>query len=282
MLSEKIIEACGFSVERCTRVSGGDINDAFCIFIADKKYFLKVNDASEFPGMFEKEAKGLKALSENCTLNIPQVIKNGAAEDEQFLLLEWMENGPRNKNFWEDFGGGLAKLHLKKQEFFGWEEDNYIGSLVQANEQKNSWAEFYSQHRIMPLVKKIFDSGMFAAKEMKNAELLCSKLDQLFPNEHPSLLHGDLWSGNFMCSTKGPAIFDPAVYCGHREMDLGMCKLFGGFDNEFYEAYHQTYPLEKDWQKRIPLTQLYPLLVHAVLFGGGYASSAADTIRTFV
>jgi fructosamine-3-kinase len=131
----------------------------------------------------------------------------------------------------------------------------------------------------MPLAKQIFDTG---SREMKNAELLCGKLNQLFPREHPSLLHGDLWSGNFMCSAKGPAIFDPAVYCGHREMDLGMTKLFGGFDNEFYEAYNHTYPLEKDWQKRVPLAQLYPLLVHAILFGGGYASNAANIIRSFI
>jgi fructosamine-3-kinase len=282
MLSEKIIEACGPRVERYTRVSGGDINEAYCIFTAGKKYFLKVNSASEFPDMFEKEANGLRALSENCHLHIPQVIKNGVAENEQFLLLEWIEGGPGNKNLWEDFGNGLAKLHMKKQESFGWKENNYIGSLVQINEPKNSWTEFYAQHRILPLVKQVFDSGMFTTKEVKDAELLCTRLDRLFPKEHPSLLHGDLWSGNFMCSTEGPAIFDPSVYCGHREMDLGMSKLFGGFDTEFYEAYHQTYPLEKDWQKRIPLTQLYPLLVHAVLFGGGYAASAANIIRSFV
>jgi fructosamine-3-kinase len=282
MLSEKIIKAAGFPVERYTRVSGGDINDAFCIFTSGKKYFLKVNSSSQYPGMFEKEASGLKALSENCDLNIPQVIKSSTMEDEQFLLLEWLDNGTKSKNFWEDFGSGLAKLHLKKQDFFGWKENNFIGSLVQLNEQKNSWAEFYAEQRILPLAKQVFEANMFNAKEMKNAESLCSKLDQLFPREHPSLLHGDLWSGNFMCSIKGPAIFDPAVYCGHREMDLGMAKLFGGFDSEFYEAYHHTYPLEKDWQKRIPLTQLYPLLVHAVLFGGGYASSAANIIRSFI
>ncbi|MCE3259411.1 MAG: hypothetical protein K0S12_1052, partial [Bacteroidetes bacterium] len=126
-------------------------------------------------------------------------------------------------------------------------------------------------------------SGVFTKSDLTHAEKLCAKLPDLFPEETPSLLHGDLWSGNFMVSASGQAcIYDPAVYYGHREMDLGMTKLFGGFDNEFYSAYEETYPLEKNWRERLLLTQLYPVLVHAVLFGGGYADSARRTMRMYI
>ena len=134
----------------------------------------------------------------------------------------------------------------------------------------------------MPLVKRLVNTGILTQQDLTTAELFCKRTSELFPTEPPSMLHGDLWSGNFMISTDGnAAIYDPAVYFGHREMDLGMTKLFGGFDQRFYDAYDEVYPLEKNWLKRLPLTQLYPLLVHAVLFGGHYVTSARATMQQF-
>ena len=134
----------------------------------------------------------------------------------------------------------------------------------------------------MPLVKTLFDSGRFSLKDVDNANSFCKNLREIFPAESPSLLHGDLWGGNFLITAPGKAaIFDPAVYFGHREMDIGMTKLFGGFDQRFYDAYNEIYPLEKGWEKRLPLTQLYPLLVHAVLFRGHYISQARAIIKQF-
>ena len=134
----------------------------------------------------------------------------------------------------------------------------------------------------MPLVQKLFDGNIFSKKEAEIALHACDKLGELFPAEPPALLHGDLWSGNFMVTQTGvAAIFDPAVYCGHREMDLGMTKLFGGFDQRFYNAYNATYPLEAGWQQRLQLTQLYPLLVHALLFGGHYVASAKEILSYY-
>ena len=131
-------------------------------------------------------------------------------------------------------------------------------------------------------MKKLFDAGDFSATDIRDADLFCNNLKTIFPSEPPSLLHGDLWAGNYMIISSGyAAIFDPAVYCGHREMDIGMTKLFGGFDQRFYDAYNETYPLEKQWQKRLPITQLYPLLVHAVLFGGHYISNVKDIVKQF-
>ena len=286
---KNIFDNCGLTITRYEPVHGGDINDCYRLYTHDANFFLKVNDAFRYPGMFEKEASGLKALAAGlatfeklATLVIPQVIKCGTAEQQQYLLLEWIETGRAKKNFWESFGAALATMHRQPQPYYGWKEDNYIGSLPQFNSKHTSWHLFYSGCRITPLVKLLFDAGAFTKQDALNAELFCQKTIELFPQEPPALIHGDLWNGNFMTTATGDvAIYDPAVYYGHREMDMGMTKLFGGFDQRFYDAYNEVYPLEKDWLQRLPLTQLYPLLVHAVLFGGHYVRSAINIIKQF-
>ena len=282
MSLKNILADCGVNITRYEPVYGGDINQSFCLYSSDTKYFLKVNDAKRFPFMFEKEANGLDTLRNSGTLAIPGVIKCGIAEQQQYLLLEWIEPGKPKSNFWENFGAELATMHRQPQPYFGWSADNYIGSLPQYNIQHDSWHTFYAECRILPLVKKLFDTGAFSKQDVVAADTLCQKIDQLFSQEPPALLHGDLWSGNFMIAAAGNvAIYDPAVYYGHREMDLGMTKLFGGFDQRFYTTYNEVYPLEKNWLQRLPLTQLYPLLVHAVLFGGHYVMSVRNIIKQF-
>lgn len=272
---ESIIKDVGIKATRIEQVSGGDINEAYCIYEDGRKLFLKTNSASAYPNMFAKEARALQVLSNNCSLQTPKVIKHGVFADQQYLFLEWIERGIPVKDYWEEFGNSLAEMHKKPQAYFGFEEDNYIGSLHQSNKKHNTWSAFYSEERILPLTDQL-------NLERKLVEKFCTKLDHLFPKESPSLLHGDLWSGNFFCAENGKAcIYDPAVYCGNREMDIGMTKLFGGFEKRFYEAYHSTYPLENEWEERVAITQLYPLLVHAVLFGGGYIESAKQIIRKY-
>jgi len=171
-------------------------------------------------------------------------------------------------------------MHLQQQPYFGWQYNNYIGSLLQKNLIQNRWASVYIECMIKPLVKRLVDSSAFNKSDFTAAEIFYIKAKEIFPTEPPSLLHGDLWSGNFMVAQNGTAaIFDPAVYCGHREMDIGMSKLFGGFDAGFYDAYNEVYPLEKNWWQRLPFTQLYPLLVHAILFGGHYVQSARNILN---
>jgi len=282
MSLQPILDDCGLTNTRYESLHGGDINLAYCLFGKEEKYFLKINEESKYPAMFEKEADGLKALYTNSILKIPAVIKHGIVNNKQYLLLEWIDSGTIVLGFWEGFGAGLAHLHLKKQEFFGWDTNNYIGSLVQNNSIFSSWHLFYSECRILPLVKQLFDKGIFSRSDRIAAEEVCKESEFLFPKEPPALLHGDLWSGNFKITEKGEAaIFDPAVYYGHREMDIGMTLLFGGFDQRFYEAYHEIYPLEKNWKQRVPLTQLYPLLVHAILFGGHYVESARKIMKNY-
>ena len=200
----------------------------------------------------------------------------------QWILLHWIARGTTSEDAMTNFGIALANMHQQPQPYFGWYRDNYIGSLRQINTQYNSWPEFYTTCRIIPLVKMLFDKAVFSKSDTERASAFCKKLEVLFPTEPPALLHGDLWNGNYIIDTSGTAvIFDPAVYHGHREMDLGMSKLFGGFSNAFYDAYQQAYPLENGWQQRLPLTQLYPLLVHAVLFGGHYITNAREIMRKF-
>ncbi|MEP7373770.1 MAG: fructosamine kinase family protein [Chitinophagaceae bacterium] len=278
-----ILDDCGLTITKYEPVHGGDINRSYCLYTRDAKYFLKVNDATLYPGMFEKEAKGLEALAQNVTtIRIPQVIKYGLAGQDQYLLLEWMETGKPGKDSMEKFGAAVATMHRQIQPYFGWEEDNYIGSLPQYNTKYDSWSLFYSECRISPLVQLLFNGGAFSKQDIVAVESFCKKLNYLFPQEPPALLHGDLWAGNFMIASKGDAaIYDPAVYYGHREMEIGMTKLFGGFDQRFYDAYSENYPLEKNWLERIPLTQLYPVLVHAILFGGHYVAKAKEIIKPF-
>ncbi|MGC4235389.1 MAG: fructosamine kinase family protein, partial [Niabella sp.] len=153
------------------------------------------------------------------------------------------------------------------------------GGLQQVNTPCKSWADFYTNHRILPLVKTLADAKIFSAKDIKAAESFCASLDGFFPDEKPALLHGDLWGGNYFTTQNGlTSIFDPAVYYGHREMDIGMTRLFGGFSPEFYAGYNEIYPLKNGWEQRLGYSQLYPLLVHAVLFGGHYVSNVREIL----
>jgi fructosamine-3-kinase len=272
ILQEELISAVA--------VHGGDINNSYRLETKDNVYFLKLNDAAKFPGMFEKEAAGLKVLKETGKMAVPAVIKYGLWQEQQFLLLKWIESAALQNHFWPAFGQALANMHRQTAEYFGWGEDNYIGNQVQINTKKNDWHSFYVECRIMPLLQILAKAGKFSVEDFNAAGAFCNKIAGLFPEEPPALLHGDLWKGNIMSGETGNAIvFDSAVYYGHREMDIGMTRLFGGFPEAFYTAYMETYPLADGWEHRIHLTQLYPVLVHAVLFGGHYILQAKEIMQ---
>ncbi len=282
MSLRQIFSDCSIHVNHHKPVSGGDINDAYCLQTDKGNFFLKVNDARLHPGLFKKEANGLEALSASSSCMVPHVIRQGVSGDYQYLLLEWIEKGAPAPDCMKQFGASLASLHRPPQPYFGWTTDNFIGSLPQLNTPCETWPGFYAECRILPLVRILRDNGSFSKEDMAAATSLCNKLEQLFPNEHPSLLHGDLWGGNYMITQSGyAAIYDPAVYCGHREMDIGMTRLFGGFGPVFYEGYNEVYPLEKGWEQRLALTQFYPLLVHSVLFDGHYTAAAREIILRY-
>jgi fructosamine-3-kinase len=277
----QITQECGLHLLTYEKQSGGDINRSYCLHCREGKFFVKINSANKFPLMLEKEARGLNALRNTAALIVPHVIQYGVVNEQQYLILEWMEAGPPGEKFWENFGRGLALIHKNFHPSFGWNEDNYIGSLRQKNERHETWSAFYTHCRIMPLVNLLHGQGTYTLSEVNTFKEFCGKLDELFPKEPPSMVHGDLWSGNFLITKHGDAsIFDPAVYYGNREMDIGMTKLFGGFDSRFYDAYHEAFPLQDGWQQRIRLTQLYALLVHAVLFGGQYIAAPLEIIKS--
>lgn len=263
-------------------VSGGSINYAYCLTTNNSKYFIKTNKAKRYPAMFVKEASGLNLLINTKAIKIPKVILFGEFEDDSFLILEHIKSENLSSDFWESFGKQLAHLHQNTNTSFGLKEDNYIGSLNQPNNSHNTWTDFFINERLETQIKLARDNNRIDAATISRFENLFYKLDEIFPLEKPSLLHGDLWSGNFMVGDKGePVIMDPAVYYGHREIDIAMTKLFGGFDTEFYKSYIEQSPLEKGWEKRIEIYNLYPLMVHVNLFGGGYLEQVKSILSKF-
>lgn len=271
------------SVLRMQVIHGGDINDAYRLQTDAGTFFLKTNSASKYPQIFEQESIGLGALRSSNTIKIPEVIAFENVNDTAYLLLEWIEEGSPIANFWNTFGVQLAQLHQNTSSQFGWSQKNYIGSLVQQNQWTASWSDFFILQRLEPQLKLALEQGKMDVKHSKLFEKLFHKLDNLFPTESPALLHGDLWSGNYMVDSAGvPVIMDPAVYFGHREMDLAMTKLFGGFDAQLYSSYQEVFPLENNWEERVPLCNLYPLMVHVNLFGGSYVSQVESVLRRFV
>lgn len=263
-------------------VSGGSINAAYRLDTTAGLFFVKINSATRFPGMFELEAKGLQLLERIGEITVPKVVCYGEDGTDAFLILNFIASAMKTENFWEDFGIRLARLHQHSDKLFGLEYDNYIGSLRQSNKQHGSWKVFFTEERLEPLAKMAFDKTLLTTKDVQKLQKFENRIEEIFPQEPPALIHGDLWSGNFMVNEKGTAvIIDPAVYFGHREMDMAMTQLFGGFPSQFYDAYHNTFPLEKGWKKRVPFCNLYPLLVHINLFGGGYVSSFRSVLQSF-
>ncbi|MBC8047047.1 MAG: fructosamine kinase family protein, partial [Fimbriimonadaceae bacterium] len=208
-------------------VSGGCINACFVLETNAAKYFLKKNNAHKFPGMFSVEARGLQLLSGKATDFIPQVILQFEKDDVQYLILEYIEQGRRSENFWNDFAKQLSDLHRNTNDKFGLDHDNYMGSLHQKNSWCNSFNDFFILRRIEPLLKLAIEKKELPDAITKNFEKLFDELDNIFPIEKPALIHGDLWGGNFMINKNGRAIIiDPAVAYSHRECDLAMTKLF--------------------------------------------------------
>ncbi len=263
------------------QVFGGDINQTYHLQTNLGSFFLKLNNGS-LKDMFEKEFSGLQLLYQTKTIKIPEPVLYRNSDDKIFLVTEFIEKGNPPKNFWQTFAYQLAALHKTSNPQFGLSTNNYIGSLYQQNNFCNTWDEFYATQRIMPLVQLAFNQNKLNKEEVALAEKLYSRFNNLFPEEKPSLVHGDLWSGNFMADENGaPVIYDPAVYYGNREMDIAMSLLFGGFDKTFYSFYNEAFPLQQDWKERVELCQLYPLLVHLILFGGHYHNSVINIIKAY-
>lgn len=301
------------TINSSSGVGGGCINDAHRIDTSAGRFFVKYNNAARYPGMFEAEARGLDLLKKSNTVDVPKVVGFGDTGRYSLLLLEYIETTKQAAGFWEHFGAKLATMHKnpahqkksnaqpgmitakisgngqteepwleEKTTYFGLDHDNYIGSLPQSNQRHGNWMDFFVSERLEAQLKRAIDEGRVGNDLTGMFDKLYRHLPDFFPEEPPALLHGDLWSGNYMCGGNGQAvIIDPAVYFGHRYMDLGMSKLFGGFSSAFYTAYNEAYPLEPSWQQSMDIANLYPLMVHVNLFGGGYPGSVKSILRRF-
>lgn len=268
-------------ISQIQRISGGSINNAYSFCFNNNTFFIKINSSADFPDMFKKEVNGLKELKKQNELVIPEPVLTIETKEKLYLIMEYLSVSDNCEIYFEQLGKGLAKLHQIKNTNYGFYENNYIGSLIQINKQTASWQDFFANFRILPLAEWAFNKGYLSKNNMKAFENLCYQIDDIFPDESPCLLHGDLWQGNTTNTLKGPALFDPAVYYGHREIDIAMTRLFGGFGDSFYVAYNETYPLENDYKKRLEICNLYPLLVHAKLFSADYLTDVLSVIKKF-
>jgi len=279
IISEHIADALGepFVIESTCNVGGGSINSAYEINSDQHTYFVKTNSAARL-SMFEAEFEGLEEIAESNTIKVPQPLCLGTSVGSAYIVLEHLPiHGGRSASntSLEQLGIDLANMHRVTHDQFGWRRDNTIGSTPQINDQSNNWVKFYRDHRLRFQYQLAAEHGY--GHLLRRGELLMSELDQFFTDYHPqaSLLHGDLWSGNYAIEDSGqPVIFDPAVYFGDREADIAMTELFGGFSPRFYSAYNDAYSLDRGYSARKTLYNLYHILNHLNLFGGGYLGQA--------
>ena len=279
MLFKEICNSINEKFKKSTPLSGGDINEVFLLETTSQKLVIKINYSAKFPDMFEAEAKGLQLLKSKSNFIIPKVFYVGKIEKYSYLIMEHIEQGNPKTNFSSEFGEKLAALHQNSNSHFGLNHSNYIGSLPQKNPIILKANDFYVYHRLAPQFSLAQKNGF----KFNNLEQFYQKAMDVIPDEAPSLIHGDLWSGNFMTNQNGkPVLIDPAVAYAPREMDLAMMQLFGGFDQAVFEAYQQHFPLEENWKYRIELFQLYYLLVHLNIFGSSYFNSVNQIIKNYL
>ncbi len=285
-LSQAVTSSLGVAIREIHACTGGDINQAARLITQDDALFIKWH-ASSVPGMFSAEARGLELLRQTGVVRVPQVVAvaEATAACPAYLVLEWLPSGSANTHTDQELGEGLAALHRLEADSHGLDHDNFIGRLNQPNCQRTTWSEFFAQQRIQPQMEEARRSGQLPTHREQLLNRLLANLADLLPTDNPpaSLLHGDLWRGNVMVLPESePAVIDPAVYYGHREIELAFTELFGGFSARFYDAYNSSYPLDKSYRERRALYQLYPLMVHMNLFGGGYASRVDSILRQYV
>ena len=287
-LIDFFLEQTGQEVTGDAPVGGGCINDTTQISLQDgSRYFVKQNSIS-LRDMFEKEAEGLKLLAdaagETGEIRIPDVM--GLTEDHEagqaFLILSFIDEGRRSGDFDRRFGRALAELHRHENRQYGLDHDNYIGRLPQKNDRRDTWNSFFMECRLEPQFAMARERGFFDGAARQSLDRLGKSLTELLPDEPPSLLHGDLWGGNYLCDNENrPVLIDPAVHYGHRETELAFTTLFGGFGRDFYSGYEESWPLQPGFSERRDIYNLYPLLVHVNLFGGMYVSQTESILRRF-
>ena len=284
-LRDALYSLFGADMKYSEPVSGGDINESYRLTLENgENVFMKMNLGAD-ESFFKAEADGLRAIAGTGAISVPEALCYGMDNGRAFLLLELISSGRKKSDFWEQFGRALAAMHLadasRYVSGYGFAADNYIGSSIQKNTPHSSWISFFRDCRLMPqfkMAEKYFDSS-----ERKMIIKFLGRLDTLLIEpDRPSLLHGDLWSGNFMTDHEGNAVLiDPASYVGSAEADIAMTQLFGGFDSRFYSAYLEVYPMQPGYSDRRDIYDLYHLLNHLNLFGMPYLSAVKRIIERY-
>lgn len=270
------------TIKKASTVSGGDISQAYHLETTTSNYFLKLNTTPNALQMFQNEVYSLQTIAKTNTIKTPKVIACSNFENAAFLVLEFIESKSPSSEDFIKLGEQLAQLHQCTSETFGLKQDNFIGRLPQSNTQHNTWGDFYTQERLIPQLELAKQKGLLYKTECPTSEHIKSQLKPFFESIKPSLLHGDLWSGNYLIATDGtPYLIDPAIYFGHNEVDVAMSKLFGGFGDGFYERYFSYFPNDKGAWARIDIYQLYYLLVHLNMFGRSYYGSVSAILNRY-
>ncbi|MCR4953082.1 MAG: fructosamine kinase family protein [Treponema sp.] len=291
-LAAALVDLFGTSVAitQTDRLSGGDINKAYGLTLnTGDKIFMKANAKSN-AAFFTSEAAGLQAIAATKAIKTPEILCTGTDDGEDvgysFLLLKFIKSASPRKDYWEIFARELATMHKADTSAivkgFGFSQDNFLGANPQINTQTTKWIDFFRENRLAPQFKKA--DSYFTPEDRTKITKLLDNLDRfLVEPENPSLLHGDLWAGNVMCGPDGKAmLIDPATYIGHREADLAMTELFGGFPPSFYDAYREAFPLQSGYEDRHDLYNLYQLLNHLNLFGPTYLGPVLSIVGEYV
>ena len=277
----------GGQIAKKEPVAGGDINQAYKLTLNDgTAVFLKTNSQA-CADFFAAEAVGLSAIAETGAIGVPQVLAYGCTAGDSFLLMEYVHNSRRNVRYWETFGQQLAAMHtadtkkIVSGSCFGFMQNNYIGMRQQINTPYAKWCDFFRDCRLAPQFQQA--KSYFDKNDLIRIDKLVAHSDNyLVEPEVPALLHGDLWSGNFITGNDGWAwLIDPAVYVGHAEADIAMTELFGGFPADFYAAYNEVAPLQPGYKQRRDLYNLYHLLNHLNMFGGSYLGAVKTIIQKY-
>ena len=276
---EQIQKACGHTLINMVSITGGDVSMTYKGILSDGSYvFIKCHDQSE---LLYTEAEGLRWLKKTHTIFIPEIICVSEEHDEKgYLVLEWIEPGNVTLPDWENFGYALASLHRVQSIQYGWHRNNFLGNIQQLNTHESLWCTFFQNNRLHPLITQCAEKKLLPAPLIQRLFRLLEKLPQFLHNEEPACaVHGDLWNGNKIFTQFGePYFIDPAPYWGHREIDLAMMELFGGFHPRTFAAYTESYPLEYGWEERRSILQLYFLLAHVILHGESWATSIEATL----
>lgn len=252
-------------------ISGGDISNAYYVKTSEKEFMVKTHSNHN---LLKAEHLGLNKIAETNTIATPKIIDLSRVKNTSLLILGWIDTKTPTSQDFKVLGKQLAKLHSNSSQYFGLEFNNFIGHLHQSNKVHNNWSDFYREERLSPQLELAHKNGLLSASEMPSNKHLKGKCYDYFNKCKPSLLHGDLWAGNYLISNSGkPYLIDPSVYFGHSEVDIAMSKLFGGFDSSFYSEYRKIIPKDEHTDNRIELYQLYYLLVHLNMFGRSYYSS---------